>query len=204
MKSFGSSTSNTQSTLLNLDSPSRSPSSHDALSSIIRSSGGGGRRVAAPGEKTKEKMSEGLRARTTSEAYARQMTRHWRTGDVYAPHDLSAAEMRKWRKKQPPKKDVMDVLGVNPLDMYKVCSTWGEKDRYGWLLMSKQNFSVISDFITSFGRIKHSRETGLRPVNQRKMAKTIRRAIGLGIHPSVYRHPMLLLRESQNQKGLLG
>lgn len=72
-----------------------------------------------------------------------------------------------------------------------------------WLWVT-QNFSVVSDFITPFGRIRHSKDTGLRPVNQRKMAKTVRRAIGLGIHPSVYRHPMLLLRESQNQKGRLG
>jgi len=71
-------------------------------------------------------------------------------------------------------------------------------------LGKKQNFSVVSDFMTNFGRIKHSRDTGLRPVNQRKMAKTIRRAIGLGIHPSVYRHPMILLKETQNQKGRLG
>lgn len=48
------------------------------------------------------------------------------------------------------------------------------------------------------GRIKPSRDTGLRPVNQRKMAKAIRRAIGLGIHPSVHRHPMILQSEVQN------
>ena len=42
------------------------------------------------------------------------------------------------------------------------------------------------------GRIQHSTETGLRPVNQRKMAKAIRRAIGMGLHPSVHKHPELL------------
>jgi small subunit ribosomal protein S18 len=42
------------------------------------------------------------------------------------------------------------------------------------------------------GRIKHSNETGLRAVNQRKMAKAIRRAVGLGIHPSVHRYPEIL------------
>lgn len=46
--------------------------------------------------------------------------------------------------------------------------------------------------MTSAGRIKHSRETGLRPVNQRKMAKAIRRAIAMGLHPSVHKHPELL------------
>ena len=54
---------------------------------------------------------------------------------------------------------------------------------------------MISEFMTSMGMIKHSKHTGLRPVNQRKMAKAIRRAIGLGIHPSVHRHPELLSHE---------
>lgn len=46
--------------------------------------------------------------------------------------------------------------------------------------------------MTVMGRIKHSRETGLRPVNQRKVAKAIRRAIGMGLHPSVHWHPEIL------------
>ena len=52
--------------------------------------------------------------------------------------------------------------------------------------------------MTPMGRIKHSRETGLRPVNQRKMARAIRRAIGLGIHPSVHAHPEILMIEQKN------
>lgn len=63
---------------------------------------------------------------------------------------------------------------------------------------SRQNFSMISEFMTPFGRIKHSDETGLRPVNQRKMAKAIRRAIGLGIHPSVHYHPEILARSDNH------
>jgi small subunit ribosomal protein S18 len=55
-----------------------------------------------------------------------------------------------------------------------------------------QNFTVLSEFITETGRIKHSNLTGLKRKNQRKVAKTIRRAIGLGIIPSVHRHPMIL------------
>lgn len=118
VKSLGTA-SNNQSTLLNLDKPSPSPSgTHDALSSIIRNSSG---RRAANAEQKKEKTLEGLRARTTSDSYARQMPRFWKAGDVYAPHDLSPAQMRKWRSRAAPKKDVMDLLGVNPLDLYKVC-----------------------------------------------------------------------------------
>lgn len=44
------------------------------------------------------------------------------------------------------------------------------------------------------GKIKHSKVTGLRPVNQRKIAKAIRRAIGMGFYPSVHAHPEMLRR----------
>ncbi len=52
--------------------------------------------------------------------------------------------------------------------------------------------------MTPMGRIKHSSMTGLRLPNQRKMAKAIRRAIGLGLHPSVHRHPEILASEYAN------
>lgn len=55
-----------------------------------------------------------------------------------------------------------------------------------------QNFTLMSEYMTEMGRIKHSKQTGLRPVNQRKIAKAIRRAIGLGLMPSVHRHPLVL------------
>lgn len=54
--------------------------------------------------------------------------------------------------------------------------------------------------MTDMGRIKHSNDTGLRPVNQRKMAKAVRRAIGLGLMPSVHRHPEILRLEMENRK----
>ena len=47
------------------------------------------------------------------------------------------------------------------------------------------------------GRIKHGNETGLRPVNQRRMAKAIRRAMGIGLVPGVHRHPEILSREKE-------
>jgi hypothetical protein len=56
--------------------------------------------------------------------YERQMTRKWKDGDVYAPHDLSGVEMAKWSKGQAkgrPKKDVFDMLKINPLNHYWVC-----------------------------------------------------------------------------------
>lgn len=57
---------------------------------------------------------------------------------------------------------------------------------------------MMSEYMTPMGRIKHSRETGLRPRNQRKIAKAIRRAIGIGMMPSVHRHPEILKREMRH------
>ena len=49
-------------------------------------------------------------------------TREWRRGEIYSPHDLSPAEMKKWRRRQSPPTDAFDSLNKNPLDLYKVCS----------------------------------------------------------------------------------
>lgn len=62
----------------------------------------------------------------------------------------------------------------------------------GTLCFTEQNFSMMSEYMTSAGRIKHRRETGLRAVNQRKIAKAIRRAVGMGLLPSVHEHPEVL------------
>jgi small subunit ribosomal protein S18 len=58
---------------------------------------------------------------------------------------------------------------------------------------------MMSEYMTEMGRIKHSSETGLRPKNQRKIAKAIRRAIGLGLMPSVHRHPLVLKKSSPSR-----
>jgi len=53
----------------------------------------------------------------------KQLTRRWRSGDVYSPHDLSGVEMSKWKQIQPkgkPKRDILDMLKINPMDHYKV------------------------------------------------------------------------------------
>jgi len=117
----------------------------------------------------------------------KQITRRWRAGDVYAPHDLSAVEMAKWKSRSKPERDVFDVLAFNPLDEYR-------------------NFSIMSEYMTPMGRIKHGSETGLRPVNQRRIAKAIRRVVGMGIMPSVHRHPELMhAREARDmERGAQG
>ncbi|RCI07686.1 hypothetical protein L249_5731 [Ophiocordyceps polyrhachis-furcata BCC 54312] len=103
----------------------------------------------------------------------RRMHRRIEPGEVYSPHDLSPVEMWKWRRKSTRVVDVVDSLGLRPLDMYK-------------------NFSLIQDFTSSSGQIQHPSVTGLRPVNQRKVAKMIRRVQGMGIYPTIHDHPELL------------
>lgn len=56
---------------------------------------------------------------------------------------------------------------------------------------------MMSEYMTEMGRIKSAAETGLRPVNQRKMARAIRRACSLGLMPSVHRHPEILRKEME-------
>ncbi|KIV83270.1 ribosomal protein S18 [Exophiala sideris] len=114
-------------------------------------------------------------------ALSRNLSRNWKAGDVYAPHDLSGAEARKWKKRHRPTTDPFDALSINPLTLYK-------------------NFSIMSEYMTEMGRIRHSKSTGLRPVNQRKISKAIRRAIALGLMPSVHKHPEILKKDSELQK----
>ena len=71
-----------------------------------------------PQERTKMRMEEVEAVKAKS--LAKNITRDWKEGDVYAPHDLSAAEMKKWKKRFPPTMDAFDALSLNPLDLYKV------------------------------------------------------------------------------------
>ncbi|UNI20844.1 hypothetical protein JDV02_006893 [Purpureocillium takamizusanense] len=123
--------------------------------------------------RTKEAQLELLRNQKNSKDYLRQMPRRWEAGDVYSPHDLSPVEMQKWRKRSQRLGDVIDALGIRPLDMYK-------------------NFSLVQEFTSSSGQITHSGKTCLRPVNQRKIAKMIRRVQGMGIYPTIHDHPEMI------------
>lgn len=51
---------------------------------------------------------------------------------------------------------------------------------------------MISEFTKPSAQIMHSEKTGLRPVNQRKVAKMIRRAQGMGIYPTIHGHPEMI------------
>jgi hypothetical protein len=79
--------------------------------------------LAAQKQRRNAKRSVTLKAIAEHEQSSdleKMMTRRWVPGDVYAPHDLSPAEMKKWRIRANPSRDVFDVLSINPIDEYKV------------------------------------------------------------------------------------
>jgi small subunit ribosomal protein S18 len=140
-----------------------------------------------------------------------QQIRRWNVGDVYAPNDLSGVEQSKWKRqkqKARPRWDVLDQLNIKPMDHYKVCcgrlyaGVMGASVDETMLTIVIQNFSIMSEYVTEMGKIKHNKDTGLRPRNQRKMAKAVRRAIGLGLIPSVYRHPQILMTEPDYRRRM--
>lgn len=140
-----------------------------------------------------------------------QQIRRWNVGDVYAPNDLSGVEQSKWKRtkqKARPRWDVLDQLNIKPMDHYKVCFEIVNRCKQpgagvdGSLTTVIQNFSIMSEYVTEMGKIKHNKDTGLRPRNQRKMAKAVRRAIGLGLIPSVYRHPQILMTEADYRRRM--
>ena len=102
--------------------------------------------------------------------------RNWKPGDVYAPHDLSPAEMTKIKKSKPLRRDPFKALNASPLDFYK-------------------NYAVMAEFCGPGMRILSRFETGLGNVNQRKYAKAVRRAVGMGLMPSVHKHPETIEHE---------
>lgn len=75
-----------------------------------------GRRPGQPSLTTIQEIENAKKASDLS----KQITRRWKAGDVYAPHDLSAVEMEKWRARDAPKHDIFDVLDFKPLDNYRV------------------------------------------------------------------------------------
>lgn len=55
------------------------------------------------------------------EQFQRQIYRKWQSGDVYSPHDLTGFEQKKWKfGRKKPQQDAFDVLGINPINEYKV------------------------------------------------------------------------------------
>ena len=135
------------------------------------------------GSAARQKVMEELALQARHRKMEVFQTRRWQPGDVYAPHDLSPAEMKKLKRPSPVQKDPFKELNINPLHLYK-------------------NYSVMAEFCTPLMKIKGRVETGLGNVNQRRYAKAVRRAVGMGLMPAVHVHPEVLekQRESVNKK----
>jgi small subunit ribosomal protein S18 len=103
--------------MLSLDENTTPRATTDSVRSLLRSTAkrNAGRQLVQMRE-----TAEKLRKQKRNDDYMWFMPRRWSTGDVYAPHDMSPAEMRKWSVPRPRKQDVIDVLNLNPLDMYRV------------------------------------------------------------------------------------
>lgn len=74
-------------------------------------------------KRQEEERRRALESAYSAKEYEVQNTRKWKPGDVYAPHDLSGIEMAKWKKIRRKGKtnwDVMDQLGMDPREHYKV------------------------------------------------------------------------------------
>ena len=104
---------NANAALLALDDPSEAASEKSSYQTALRESQQRYHRGAKAREErgTNERRLKGME---------RLMARKWQGGDLYTPHDLTPREILKFSKKTNPSKDVFDVLGVNPLDAYKV------------------------------------------------------------------------------------
>lgn len=90
------------------------PNVFEAVGKSIQETGAANRRIETAADIERAAYRQDLE---------KQLTRRWRSGDVYSPHDLSGVEMSKWKQIQPkgkPKRDILDMLKINPMDHYKV------------------------------------------------------------------------------------
>lgn len=84
---------------------------------------------------------------------------------IYDPFDFSLARIHLDRKESSSNRsanDMFDKFGVNPLDLYT-------------------SPEILSQFLSSTGKILHRDVTGLSAKNQRRLSKAIRRAQAIGL-----------------------
>jgi small subunit ribosomal protein S18 len=87
------------------------------LNLISRSSG---RRAQPSAAERYQNTVQELKKYKLASDLTKQISRRWKAGDVYAPHDLSPVEMQKWKQRGRPERDVVDVLKLDVLGEYKV------------------------------------------------------------------------------------
>jgi hypothetical protein len=111
------------------------------------------------------KEAESMRERKVSDDYMKHMHRKWRIGDTYAPHDLHPHQMAKHRTgNKPPRKDVVDELDINPLDLYKVCPPWTRRGAADQSLT--QSAELLHDLRVHDARRQHQALQRIRPAGE--------------------------------------
>lgn len=97
-----------------------STSNARVLNLISRSAGRRAQQQPSAAERYQNTVQE-LKNHKLASDLTKQISRRWKAGDVYAPHDLSPVEMQKWKQRGRPERDVVDVLKLDVLGEYKVC-----------------------------------------------------------------------------------
>ncbi|KAJ3388045.1 hypothetical protein HDU92_001653 [Lobulomyces angularis] len=103
--------------------------------------------------------------------------RFFKPNETYEPKDLNDENLRPFiehleKQKKP---DYFMKTGIDPIKEYK-------------------NVGLLSLFVSELGMIKPSKDTGLNRINQRKLAKSVKRAQSFGLMPYTYKW-----RKSENK-----
>lgn len=105
-----------------------------------------------------------------------RLTKKFQRGSIYDPFDFSLARIhldKKYGSSRRPINDLFIKFGINPLDLYT-------------------SPEVLSQFLTSTGKILHRDVTGLSAKNQRRLSKAIRRCQAIGLMSKVHKDVSLL------------
>lgn len=105
-----------------------------------------------------------------------RLTKKFQRGSIYDPFDFSLARIhldKKFGLNSHPMNDMFEKFGINPLDLYT-------------------NPEVLSQFVSSTGKILHRDVTGLSAKNQRRISKAIRRCQAIGLMSKTHKDVSLL------------
>lgn len=124
---------------------------------------GSGVRIT-PNRKTQVELETVTQVETNKRVDPRLM-KNFARDSTYDPFDFSLAKIHLDKKNNAAKhkaNDMFDKFGVNPLDLYT-------------------SPEILSQFISSTGKILHRDVTGLSAKNQRRLSKAIRRCQAIGL-----------------------
>ncbi|ORY84331.1 ribosomal protein S18 [Protomyces lactucae-debilis] len=135
-------------------------------------------------EQTEQQLRQQEQSRLTQErrsreGYSKEDLQYFEpridvAGEIYSPQDLAFEARRPLNRRRAEgyNQDDFAILGIDPQDEYK-------------------SFNLLSEYISTLGRIKPREATGLSAKNQRKLGKAVRRARALGILSTTAQDPSL-------------